>query len=103
MNFLMKSHLNNTNTMLKRLSIFIVLYVGYILVTDAQNMPEPMHPRRFVNDFTRFFSPRETAQLERKLYSFHVLRQSEFRLDYGWARAKPFKIFLLYIFVVYIC
>lgn len=40
------------------------------LFTQAHNLPEPMKPARLVNDFTGTFSPREQAELERKLVAF---------------------------------
>lgn len=38
---------------------------------EAQDFPEPMHPRRMVNDFTRLFTSRQTSALEQKLRTFN--------------------------------
>lgn len=58
-------------TMIKRLYILLAFIVGISLLTKAQDIPEPMQPRRIVNDFTGLFSKLEQASLERKLRNFN--------------------------------
>lgn len=48
---------------------FTFLLLGGILM--AQDFPEPMQPRRIVNDFTGMFTPQQQAALERKLRNFN--------------------------------
>lgn len=45
------------------------LFIGGGLL--GQDFPEPMQPRRIVNDFTGMFSPQQQAALERKLRNFN--------------------------------
>lgn len=47
--------------------VFLLLAVGVL----AQDFPEPMHPKRIVNDFTQLFTPQQQAALERKLRNFN--------------------------------
>lgn len=57
--------------MIKRLILFLTLVAGISLSSRAQDIPEPMKPRRIVNDFTGLFSKQEQAALERKLRDFN--------------------------------
>lgn len=52
----------------------ILLFFTFLLLGGAlmaQDFPEPMQPRRIVNDFTGMFNPQQQAALERKLRSFN--------------------------------
>lgn len=57
--------------MVKRLLILLAVMMGIGLSVHAQNIPEPMEPRRIVNDFTKLFTPQEQAALEKKLVDFN--------------------------------
>ncbi|WP_303180549.1 YgcG family protein [uncultured Butyricimonas sp.] len=57
--------------MIKRLFILLTLIAGISYITGAQNIPDPMKPRRIVNDFTGLFSKQEQNTLERKLRNFN--------------------------------
>ncbi|MDL2251732.1 TPM domain-containing protein [Odoribacter sp. OttesenSCG-928-J03] len=52
---------------------FILLLLLFLsgLLGHAQEFPEPMQPKRIVNDFTALFNPRELATLEKKLNTFN--------------------------------
>ena len=52
---------------------FFVLGVLLVLVMSiqAQDFPEPMRPKRIVNDFTQLFTPQQQAALEKKLRNFN--------------------------------
>ncbi len=58
--------------MIKKLFILLAVITG-ITVTSAraQDIPEPMTPKRIVNDFTGLFSKQEQAALEKKLTEFN--------------------------------
>lgn len=52
----------------------ILLFIAFLLIVGgifAQDFPEPMQPRRIVNDFTGMFSKQQQAALERKLRNFN--------------------------------
>lgn len=49
----------------------IVLFTLSASVMSAQNIPDPMSPPRFVNDFAGVFSSNECNQLEQVLRSYH--------------------------------
>ena len=53
--------------MIKRLFILFAVIAGTLLSVHAQDIPEPMTPKRIVNDFTGLFSTQERAALEKKL------------------------------------
>lgn len=71
MNSPTKSRSVTRKTMIKRLYILFAFIVGISLLTKAQDIPDPMQPRRIVNDFTGLFSKQEQASLERKLRNFN--------------------------------
>lgn len=48
---------------------FLLLLLGINLA--GQDFPEPMRPRRIVNDFTGMFTPQQQTALERKLRNFN--------------------------------
>ena len=50
---------------------FAAFFLLLAFTAAAQEFPEPMQPRRMVNDFAGMFSPVETARLEQKLRSFN--------------------------------
>lgn len=54
---------------MRTLFFFLLLLLGSNLA--GQDFPEPMQPRRIVNDFTGMFSPQQQAALERKLRNFN--------------------------------
>lgn len=52
--------------------LFLILTFFLIAVSGfGQDFPEPMNPKRIVNDFTGLFSPQEQANLESKLRTFN--------------------------------
>lgn len=56
------------------MSRYLILFFTVFLTVfqvQAQDFPEPMQPRRLVNDFTRMFSPQQQAALEQKLRNFN--------------------------------
>lgn len=55
---------------MKHLLLFIISLV-FSFTVQAQEFPEPMNPRRIVNDFTGMFTPQQTNALERKLRNFN--------------------------------
>ena len=57
--------------MIKRLFILFAVIAGTLLSVHAQDIPEPMTPKRIVNDFTGLFSTQERAALEKKLVNFN--------------------------------
>ena len=57
--------------MIKRLFILFTVIAGTLLSVHAQDIPEPMTPKRIVNDFTGLFSTQERAALEKKLVNFN--------------------------------
>lgn len=56
--------------MKNRISVFIIFIVSAIGLF-SQNIPEPMHPFRLVNDFANVFSSSERQALESKLLSYN--------------------------------
>lgn len=50
---------------------FLVLFLFLALTGFGQEMPEPMSPKRIVNDFTGMFSSQELNALEQKLVNFN--------------------------------
>lgn len=61
----------NSSKMIKRLFILFAVITGAALMIHAQDIPEPMTPKRIVNDFTELFSSQERAALEKKLVDFN--------------------------------
>lgn len=57
--------------MIKKLLILFTVIAGTLLSVHAQDIPEPMTPKRIVNDFTGLFSTQERAALEKKLVNFN--------------------------------
>ena len=57
--------------MIKKLLILFAVIAGTLLSVHAQDIPEPMTPKRIVNDFTGLFSTQERAALEKKLVNFN--------------------------------
>ena len=57
--------------MIKKLFILFTVIAGTLLSVHAQDIPEPMTPKRIVNDFTGLFSTQERAALEKKLVNFN--------------------------------
>ena len=57
--------------MIKRLFILFAVIAGTLLSIHAQDIPDPMTPKRIVNDFTGLFSTQEQAALEKKLVNFN--------------------------------
>ena len=57
--------------MIKKLFILFAVIAGTLLSVHAQDIPEPMTPKRIVNDFTGLFSTQERAALEKKLVNFN--------------------------------
>lgn len=55
-----------TKYFLSLLFILILSFNG-----RAQDFPEPMYPRRIVNDFTAMFTPEQQSALETKLRHFN--------------------------------
>ena len=51
--------------MIKKLFILFTVIAGTLLSVHAQDIPEPMTPKRIVNDFTGLFSTQERAALEK--------------------------------------
>ena len=51
------------------LSLLFVIFLSFN--GKAQNFPEPMYPRRIVNDFTAMFTPEQQSALETKLRHFN--------------------------------
>ena len=47
--------------MIKKLLILFTVIAGTLLSVHAQDIPEPMTPKRIVNDFTGLFSTQERA------------------------------------------
>ena len=43
----------------------------HYFLLQAQDLPEPMRPKRIVNDFTQLFSPQQQQALEQKLRNFN--------------------------------
>lgn len=57
---------------IKYIALFLlVLLFGSMTPSFGQDFPEPMQPRRIVNDFTQMFSSQEQAALEQKLRVFN--------------------------------
>jgi len=54
---------------MKELIILLSLLLNFSVF--AQDFPEPMQPRRMVNDFAKVFTPQQTAALESKLRNFN--------------------------------
>ena len=52
--------------MIKKLLILFAVIAGTLLSVHAQDIPEPMTPKRIVNDFTGLFSTQERAALEKR-------------------------------------
>ncbi len=53
---------------------FLILFSGLLLASlliYAQDFPEPMRPKRMVNDFTGMFSTQQQSDLEQKLRHFN--------------------------------
>ena len=48
--------------------IFFICITSFL---QAQDLPEPMRPKRIVNDFTQLFSPQQQQALEQKLRYFN--------------------------------
>ena len=48
--------------------IFFICITSFL---QAQDLPEPMRPKRIVNDFTQLFSPQQQQALEQKLRNFN--------------------------------
>lgn len=48
-----------------------LLFLLFVLCSQAQDFPEPMKPRQMVNDFTRLFSSQQKQALEQKLRNFN--------------------------------
>lgn len=57
--------------MIRRLFIVMALLWGASVALWAQDFPEPMQPRRIVNDFTGVFGRSEVQALENKLRAFN--------------------------------
>ena len=51
--------------------LFTYIFLFWTLCLQAQDFPEPMRPRRIVNDFTQLFSPQQQRMLEEKLRHFN--------------------------------
>ena len=58
--------------MIKRLFILFAFIAGTLFTVQAQDIPEPMSPKRIVNDFTGLFSTQEREALEKKLVNFNT-------------------------------
>ena len=58
--------------MIKRLFILFAFITGTLFTVQAQDIPEPMSPKRIVNDFTGLFSTQEREALEKKLVNFNT-------------------------------
>ena len=58
-------------THLKYIFLLLAITLGFSLTGHGQDFPEPMQPKRIVNDFTGLFSPQEQAALETKLRHFN--------------------------------
>ena len=56
--------------MIKSFFILFALITGTLFTVHAQDIPEPMTPKRIVNDFTGLFSTQERAALEKKTRKF---------------------------------
>lgn len=54
---------------MKRLVLFFCICITSFL--QAQDLPEPMRPKRIVNDFTQLFSTQQRQALEQKLRNFN--------------------------------
>ena len=52
-------------------TVLAAFFLLLACMASAQEFPEPMQPRRLVNDFTGMFSSQETARLEQKLRRFN--------------------------------
>lgn len=53
-------------------NLFLFLFASLLCLSGkAQDFPEPMEPRRLVNDFTGMFSAEQTRALEQKLRRFN--------------------------------
>lgn len=51
--------------------IFYILFLFLSLSGNGQDFPEPMKPKRIVNDFTDLFTPQQNQALEQKLRHFN--------------------------------
>lgn len=51
--------------------IFYILFLFLSLSGNSQDFPEPMKPKRIVNDFTGLFTPQQNQALEQKLRHFN--------------------------------
>lgn len=51
--------------------IFYILFLFLSLSGNGQDFPEPMKPKRIVNDFTGLFTPQQNQALEQKLRHFN--------------------------------
>lgn len=51
--------------------LLIALLLSASLISEAQDLPDPMNPPRLVNDFSGFLSANEAQSLEGKLRSFN--------------------------------
>lgn len=64
------------NYRMKFLTKLFLLFVTCFAV-QAQDFPEPMEPKRLVNDFASFFSGAEQSQLESMLLSYYDTTSTE--------------------------
>lgn len=73
MSFPMIFHSLKTKTMkkLKFLGLLFILVLGGMNLSSAQQIPDPMVPKRLVNDFTGLLNPQEQNALEAKLYNYY--------------------------------
>lgn len=75
MNYQTTSHLRTEpahQKMQKMKQLYLITLLLLFAVTGfSQDLPDPMQPRRIVNDFTGMFSPQEQAALEQKLRNFN--------------------------------
>jgi len=64
--------------MIKNLFILLAIITGTTITpAKAQDFPEPMIPKRIVNDFTGLFSKQEQAALEQKLANFNTTSSTQ--------------------------
>lgn len=54
---------------MKQLTTFLILFLTF--TAFAQEFPDPMQPKRMVNDFTGLFDTRQAMALEQKLRNFN--------------------------------
>lgn len=50
---------------------FLFIFLFAFILGQAQDFPEPMRPKRIVNDFTNLLTPQQQAALEQKLRAFN--------------------------------